>query len=272
MKIQHKSNFIKSKRELGSLVKLGETVESIAIEFKRELDLTKRNSAEETALDICQFSNANGGVILIGVEEKSIPDTQKKVAYNYINVNYETISQFINDKVLPLIHPKSIQLDIISIEIEEKKNIVAINIAPLARGLACVALNTPPYAGKYPYRTHYGKKYFNPLEVEKLMSNSNRYIPIKLQEVFSTNREVTVYPSIIKEEAKKNLSWDTKDFTVIIKNVSGSEFTLNIAGIDINIPYSLTKDVWTTEDEKIGILLAVKLIISSDRRNIYFDF
>ncbi len=253
-------------------VRLGETEESITLEFKREFNNKKENAAEEIALDICQFSNAIGGVILIGVEEKSTPGTGKKVAHCYKNSNYGDISRFINDKVLPLIHPKPISIDIVSIDIEKNKSLTAINVTPLARGLACVAENTPPYAGKYPYRTHYGKKYFNPAEVERIMANSNRYIVIKLLEVFTTNKEVRIYPSVQKEEAKPNLSWDSKDCTVVIKCVNSSEFTLNIAGIDINIPYSLTKDVWITEDEKIGILLDIKLKISPDRRNIYFDF
>ena len=89
--------------------------------------------------------------------------------------------------------------------------------------------------------------------------------------MFSQDKEVALYPSISKKEADRNLSWDSKDSTVILKEVNDSEYKLNIAGIDINIPYSITRDAWITEDNKIGILLEIKLVVSSDRRTILFD-
>ena len=271
MNSYQKPNYVHSKTDLDRIVILGETVESKTIEFKQNLNLPKDNSAEETALDICQFINSAGGVILVGVVEKRNERTGKHVAHSFINVDHNNILQFINDKVLPIIHPRSISIDIASIAVSKEKNITAINVGPLAKGVACVAQNTPPYPGKYPYRTHYGKKYYNPLEVEKIMTNNNRYLFLKPNEMFKHDKEVALYPSISKKEADRNLSWDSKDSTVILKEVNDSEYKLNIAGIDINIPYSITRDAWITEDNKIGILLEIKLVVSSDRRTILFD-
>jgi len=54
-----KPNYVHSKTDLDRIVILGETVESKTIEFKQNLNLPKDNSAEETALDICQFINSD---------------------------------------------------------------------------------------------------------------------------------------------------------------------------------------------------------------------
>ena len=54
-------------------------------------------------------------------------------------------------------------------------------------------------------------------------------------------------------------------------NGQEKELRYNVNGIDINIPFSMTKDVWLTEKARIGILLTTRLIIAADRKEIRFD-
>lgn len=262
--------FIRSFLELESIITLGETTESLILEFKREVNYKKENIYEEIALDICQFANSLGGVIIFGLEEK-VNESGKRVASTYVNFDFDCFSKFLNDKILPIIYPKDIRLSIFSVDIRSGVCIAALNILPLAMGLACVSSSGPPYYQRYPYRTHYGKKYYSPLEVERVISNPYRYMYIRLNEFITAVREVVLYPSIKKEEPSRKLSWDTKELTVLITDIGESEYTLSVAGLAVNIPYGITRDVWMTENKKIGLLISASLVISSDRKNVYFD-
>ncbi len=259
---------IDSKSTLNENVTLGFTEENGQLDFKREINT--KSDGSEIALDICQFLNSMGGVILVGVEEK-IGQHNKKVATSFIDTNYEEVARFINDKVLNQIHPKGIKLNLSSIAVNSSVSILAVNIYPIAEGIACVSNNQPPFAMKFPYRTHYGKKYYSPPEASKHMSNSNRSIFIKLVELAEKHNEVRIYPDLSKENASSDLTWESTDNNVVLKNIGDYEYTINTCGIDVNIPFSLTKDVWITEKSEIGILLGMELIVSSDRKEIFFN-
>lgn len=268
-------SYIHSGEELSKLIQIGQTVESIVLDFKVEITISnlsskkKKEVAEEFALDICQFANTWGGVLAIGVKEELDESRGRKVATGFVDtVDFEDLSQFINNNVLPLIHPSSLQFEIVPVTTKNGHNLVIINIFPLTSGLSCVFANQPPYPAKYPYRTNYGKKYFHPSEIEKRMSDVNRSIPIKLHEISFKTKTVTLFPKIIKEEIKKTDTWDSKGVNIVFKDISNYAYTLNINGVDINIPFSLTKDVWLTEKNTMGILLGIQVSLSPDRKSI----
>ena len=263
---------IRNRADLDKKITLGESTESEFIEFKREINFQDPKIHNEFALDICQFMNSLGGVILIGAVETLCALQTKKVVSSYVNANFERTSQFIYDKVLSNIHPNPSKLDICSIPINDNVSVIAINIPPVTPGIACVAENRPPYRSKFPYRTGYGKKYFSPSEVEKMLSNSNRHIAINLHKNFPLTKEIRLIPSVEKESVDSNVQWDVSCITCVLKEIMENEYTINVAGVNVNIPFSLTKDVWVTEDDKIGILLSMKLVISSDRKKINFNF
>lgn len=262
---------ILDEKDLAKNVELGKTCESEYLEFKREINTRKPDAHIEVALDICQFANMYGGVILVGVEEKYLDEKDKKVASSFLGTDYEEVTKFIYDKALFYIYPSHLDVNVYAIELGNGITIAAINVKPLPFGLACAYDRTPPFKARYPYRTTYGKKYYSPVEVEKLISISQRHIPIKLMEVFPQKSEIKLYPDLKRETKHASVRWESTDLTIILKAIGKSEFTLNIAGIDVNIPYSLTKDIWETEDNKIGIILSTSLVLSANRRNIFFD-
>ena len=51
--------------------------ESLTLEFKRELDLSKTKEKAEAAKDVSAMANTAGGRILYGVAEKTLPDGSK---------------------------------------------------------------------------------------------------------------------------------------------------------------------------------------------------
>lgn len=262
---------IESVDSLNKNVILGVTAESNTLEFKREINFRKPNIHEEFALDIAQFANIYGGSILIGVDEVYCSNLNKKVASKFIDSDFEEISKFIYDKVLQYLYPNYIDLSVDSIMINDSTTIVAINVNPVVRGLVCYCSKNPPFLMKFPYRTSYGKKYYTPQEVEKRMSNPYRYIELKILKIFEDFKSVKIYPDLIVKNKDSSVKWDIKEYNYLIKSVGESEYTLSLAGIDVNIPFSLTKDVWVTEDDKIGLLLNVKLVLSSNRKFVSFD-
>lgn len=265
--------FIKDSLDLEKYIHLGVTTESIYIDFKRSINFSsskKQELAKELALDICQFLNTWGGVLLIGIQEDRNSSGQK-VAKNFIDTNcFDELSQFINDSVLTLIYPKGIDIELVSVRTPSNENIIALNLSPTAN-LAYVCDNFPPYSPQYPYRTHYGKKYFHPLEIEQMMSSLGRSVPIKLENLRRTSNQVTLYPKVKKETLDNNTKWDSQDVTVVLTDISNYEFTLKVGGISINIPFSLVKDIWLTENATIGIILNAQLSISSNRKNINLE-
>lgn len=270
--------YISSSSDLTRVVKLGETAESATLEFKADLPISSTPKdrrellAEEVALDICQFLNSLGGVLLIGVKESTDSLGEKKVASGYTKgLKVNEILEFINSRVVTWIYPSDIHLHVATLNSASGEQVVAVNIHPLATGLACVCMKSEPYTAKYPYRTHFGKKYFPPSEVEKRMSNGNRGIFLRLSELAQHTRDVTLLPGIIKEQMERQDTWDARGANPILKEISEDSYMLSVNGLEINIPFSMTKNVWLTERNTVGIQIDMRLVISGNRREIRFD-
>lgn len=280
MSLEHyqSAQYIRNNSELKSVVRLGETAESTVLDFKLAIDIEDKNKtdrqriAKEIALDICQFANTWGGVLLVGVAEEVSEELNIKVAKSFVNVeNCENIVAFINDMVLPIIYPSHINISINVINLNSDATLLAINIFPLVTGIACVYLLAPPYTPVYPYRTYYGKKYMKPNEIESRMLSLERKVMLQLSRLQSDGRGMQVYPSIKKEDIGSDVKWDSRGVSVVLKGISENEYAISINGIDVNIPFSLTDDVWRTEKGDIGVLLKVGLIVNQDRTRIIFD-
>lgn len=269
-----KPDYICNVKDFEDKIKFGISTENITLDFKQEVELptgaARNKAAEELALDICQFANTWGGVLLIGVTERLCEASNKKTAFSTKNVNNcEQLSCFINDKVIPVIHPKSINFEINNFKVDGC-NICSINVEPLHNGLACVYTLNPPYLAKYPYRTHHGKKYLNPMDVERSLSVKNKHLILRLNELSKVTREIDIYPAIMREEVDKN-TWEVVGDNAIVENISKSEFTLNIFSLRINVPYSFVNDVWLSESGRIGLFLKVTISVTSDRKKLNFE-
>ena len=263
--------YLYSTKNISENITLNTTQETIFLEFKKEINVNNkhlRNSlAEELACDICQFANTLGGAILIGVEEGNGSIPGLSVATRFVNVdNIEQIRMFLNDKVRNFYYPNSINFDIVAIEIKSDICLLAINIYPLINYIGCVFSPSSSDYLKYPFRTEFGKKYMRPYEVEERMNNRNRSLYLQLFNVWEKDKEVQILSQVIKEEKSPSLQWDNRDINIYISDLFAHEFQLRINDQFINIPYGLLKEVWTTHDGKIGIILTAKIVISSDRK------
>lgn len=257
---------ISNAKDLFSYITIGITEENLFLDFKREIDLSKKqNLSEELACDICQFINTDGGCLLIGIEERK-NTSGVKVAHKLSPVtNYNEICQFINDSVLELIFPKKQLFEVIPINYRKNDIVISINISPTQSSLYCVKHKNSNKYFQFPYRTNYGKKYFNFDELELRMHSSNREKYIKIQNIWKDSKEVKLLTPIVKKTIKKEKLWDHRDYSVFIGGIFENEIELLINDRSINIPYGLITDVWNTEDNKIGLILSAKIIDPEDR-------
>lgn len=265
--------YLYSIQEISKNILLNSTQETIFLEFKKEINLKNKSLraalAEELACDICQFANTLGGAILIGVEEGNGKISGLSVATRFVNVNnIEEIRVFLNDKVRNFYYPSSINFDIIAIEIKNDICVLAINVYPLTNSIACVFSPSMPDFLKYPFRTEFGKKYMRPYEVEEKMNNRNRSLYLQLSNIWQRDKKVQILSPVIKEEKSPTLQWDNRDLNVFISDLFDHEFRLRVNDQIINIPYGLLKEVWTTYDGKIGIILNARIVISRDRKEL----
>lgn len=260
-------------QEISKNIVLKNTQETIFLEFKQAINLEnkhlKTRLAEELACDICQFANTLGGSILIGVKEGKGKISGLSVATCFVNVsNLEEVRIFINDKVRNFYYPSSMNYDIVAIEIKHNISLLAINIYPLTNNVACVFSPSSPDYLRYPFRTEFGKKYMRPYEVEEKMNNRTRGLYLQLLNIWRRDKEIQILSQVIKQEKDPTLLWDNRDLNIFISELFDHEFQLRINDQIINIPYGLLKEVWTTYDEKIGIIINAKIVISGDRKEI----
>lgn len=262
-----------SEKNICENIILNHTQESIFLDFKKEINLENKSRKNELsvefACDICQFANTLGGVILIGVEEKQGSISGLNMANSYVNVvNCEDIRKFINDKARNYYYPSHINYDIVKIQMNKKVNLLAINIYPLTNNIACVFSPSSPDYLRYPFRTEFGKKYLRPYEVEEKMNNRNRGLFLQLMNIWQKDKEVQILSPIVKEEKDPSLAWDNRDLNIYISELYNNEFQLRINDQVINIPYGLLKEVWSTCDKKIGVIVNAKIVISGDRKRL----
>lgn len=265
--------YLYSAQDIFESISLNFTQETMFIDFKKEINLNNRHRkaslAEELACDICQFANTLGGTILIGVEEGEGQIQGLSVASRFVNVNnVEQIKMFINDKVRNYFYPSSIDFNVVAIEIKNDICLLAINIYPLLNTIACVFSPSSSDYLRYPFRTEFGKKYMRPYEIEDRMNNRDRSLYLQILKIWQRDKEVKLLSQIVKEEKTSTLQWDHRDLNIFISELFENEFQLRVNDQIINIPYGLLKEVWTTHDEKIGIILDAKIVISGDRKKI----
>lgn len=257
---------IKTKDNLLKSISLGETTENLYLDFKREINLSnKEKLSEELACDICQFINAQGGCLIIGVAEDK-NEYGIKVAKRFSPVkNYEDICQFINDKVLELIFPKRQLFEIFPINYSENHISVIINITPTPNSLFGVRAKKSHRYFQFPYRTNYGKKYYTYDELELRMHSTNREKFIRASSIWDRSKEVTLLSPILKKELSKDKLWDHRDYTIYISEIFENELQLLINSRSINIPFGLIRDIWNAEDNKIGLIIDAEIIDPEDR-------
>lgn len=87
--------------DIKSFITLGER-ETRRLEFKREIDLSKRKQKEEAAKDVCAMANAGGGLIVYGIGEGEIDGTVvAEELYPLANDPSEDLANVLESRITP---------------------------------------------------------------------------------------------------------------------------------------------------------------------------
>ena len=156
------------------LVHLGTTTEGLCLDFKGQANLGADKDKLELARDIAQLANSSGGVVLIGVQEKLLPNGIK-VADHVVNVDKADVliqqaEQVIGNYLVPSTLSRSME----PIVLRDGKTVVAINVQP-SRHLVYVCERVKQqHRIECLVRTSHGKEWMNPDEMERHMMNASR--------------------------------------------------------------------------------------------------
>ena len=272
--------YIRNTKEFENAIKIGETTESLFLDFKEKHNDTKDLWPQECALDISQFANTLGGTLLYGIVEAKQKPSDLKRASRIVGVNdAEKIKQALNTTTRNYLHPANLPFEIFSIDVNNII-IVSVNIPPLEIGCSFVKGKNNADSFLFPYRTEFGKKYMQPYQVEERMADKSRAIKIKMKRLCDNNKEINIITSIKKEYLSTKVNITGKDkfkkFEVIehseygagalnirVQELGDNEFILLINSRTIHIPYSFVNEVWDMDFNKTGLALNCVLIVPS---------
>jgi hypothetical protein len=196
-------NPILTQTDLNSRIIFGQTPESEVLEFKRELVLSKINgpqgstnspaksvddNAREFARDIASFANSRGGTIVIGVDEGATTTGQPKAARAFVPVNdvTATLQKIRGDMVTKYLVPSTLDFTVSPISLATGDTVLAVNIPPFVGGIVAVWHSNNKRCVEYPYRTSFGKDYFNPTQAAERIMDAGRSMEIRFRHLCNT--------------------------------------------------------------------------------------
>ena len=255
---------------LRQAVVLGTTSEGRVLEFKGGYGWKapthdhRAGEAEELARDVAQFANTDGGVLLVGVTERSVDG--RRVADKIAPVDDVAgfkgwAEQAIRNYLTPATFARSMH----EIRLEEG-TVLAINVAASVH-LVALWHDTGKRGIEYLYRTDHGKEWFNPDEVERHIMNGSRAMQIRLVQLVGSLREghgqvsVAVAPPP-KRWVTATASWGAPFQAVILKDNSDHDIELSLNSVSVRIPHGLILDAWITADRRLGLCLKVGITVT----------
>jgi hypothetical protein len=274
--------FIRDADEFQRTVRLGETTETICLEFKRELDAygapddrARQQGRKEFCRDVAALANAWGGCLLIGVAEGDGPTARVALRLHGIN-DYDGRRRWMEQAIDRFLVPK-VPVFINELVVEHQ-TIIAVNVPPSER---LVVLWDPEDRSIECFRrTNEGKGHrLHPDEMEAHAMNTRRASEIMFRRALSqTNSAI---PGDWQVELASGVwmagsvsdppSYLPAQITLALSSVGDHDFGLRIKRpVDhgtapvVRIPYGLLREAWTTSDQKVGLFLDVRIVFHRD--------
>lgn len=267
--------FIHSALEFQSAVQLGNTPESLVLEFKAKVDgwntpakPPKKDAQKETSRDIAQFANTLGGCLLIGVKERSDPTHGVKVAESITPVKeVDKLQQWIEQAVINYLVPSTFGHDITPIALPQG-SILAINIRA-SRHIVSL-WDCDNHTVEYVRRTSHGKEWLNPDEVERQLMDGSRAAKLTLIAAKESTRsdQVKVANGLWLRLRTTDQRWNPAG-SITIGQMEEYWFELRVPNAkrkpcSVTIPYSFIKEVWVSASGIVTLLLTVRVIVPGD--------
>ena len=269
---------IESSADLLSRVTLQETSESVTLEFKLKLqgpgipNHKQRECAQkELCRDICQFANTFGGTLLFGVEEGQVDGRSVAIEYHRVD-DIATVQQWILQAVRKYVVPATIRLEFRSLAVKDGE-ILAVNVPPSENLITLWDQENGTIESLR--RTDHGKEYMNPDELQRHLMDTGRRGMLALRRLHARLGcdAVSLMSGVFEAPMTKHnpstrlrrLSWP-----VCLGLMHDDEFELRIPNLSagmptVTVPYGLIRQVWTTADGKVGILLDARIVFYGGR-------
>lgn len=266
---------VRSREDLLSLVTLGQTTESLFLDFKHQVDRSGEWQTE-LAQDVSQFANTWGGCLLIGVAESKDKNTGLKVAARFTGVSdpdrvRESVEQAITNKIVPSTLSRTIDF----VRLDSSTTIVAVNV-PASRRLVYTWDGTDHGIIRCAYRTNHGKARMNPDEVERHMMNSSRAAKLAFDEarkVLGASQSTEVHGGVwfygqpngdlrlLMPSFRCWLTESASGWFQLQGEVDGGQMHgLARGSCTVNIPYDVLRSVWVDPGDCLALLLSVRLV------------
>jgi hypothetical protein len=269
--------YIETAGDLGALVILGQTRESLVVDFKKTIDGwnarkdgARRNAQKETSRDIAQFANTAGGCLLVGVEEIHDSTTGLKVAAAIVPLSQpEAMVQWIEQAIGNFLVPSTIARNLRLVPVRGG-NILAVNVAP---SLHLVAMwDRHDHAIEYLRRTSHGKEWMNPDEVERHIMNGSRAGKLALQSAYDAvpSHEAVFSDGLYGQEFVGAAAGVISPASVTVSEIGDYTFVVTVGfGTGrgpalVTVPYDLLRAAWS-DGERINLLLSARVIIRGGR-------
>jgi hypothetical protein len=163
---------LRSRTDFDRAIKLGETTESIVLDFKMTLDSREPNWQQEVSRDVAQFANTWGGCLVFGVTERFDAVKNVKVAEAAVGVpDADKVREWIETAIQNYLVPSTLTRDVVPLVLSAA-TVVAVKIEP-SRHLVYV-WDRQTHTIECLRRTSHGKTYMNPDEMERHMAASLR--------------------------------------------------------------------------------------------------
>lgn len=276
-----KPGFIETADDFYRTVRIGETQESLTLEFKKDLNgylargKDARNHQKELCRDLSQFANSYGGCLLIGVKEGH--DGTKRVATGIHSIDdFDGRRQWIEQSRQNFLIPATMCLQIHSISLAEGQ-IIAINV--VAHQHLVWIWDRDGNTMECVRRTTHGKENLNPDEVEAHLMDSSRSCKLAFLRVVTaaTGESIDLVSGVWMVSSGGAVGSASLLQMQAEVNLIGSgehEFELGISSsflngtVPVRLPYGLIKEVWVTSGGKIGLMLEVRLVTGQSRNSL----
>jgi hypothetical protein len=277
--------FIRNAVDFRRAVRLGETKETLHLEFKRDIDgyragddASRRKGRKEFCRDVAAFANAWGGCLLIGVEEGAGPVARVAVGLQGVD-DYDGRRTWIEGAIGTFLVPK-VALTISDLVVEGE-TIIAVNV-PASEKL--VVLWDPEDRSIECFRrTNEGKGHrLHPDEMEAHAMNNRRASELMFRRVLrQTNPIVAGLWQVelasgvwMPGSASDPPSYVPSRVTLGDTLVGEHDFGLRIERLKrpvdkvsapvVRVPYGLLREAWITTDQKVGIFLDVRIVFRGE--------
>jgi len=270
--------FIRTPVDFTAAVKVGESVESVWLDFKAEVNPRDPKWQKELSRDVAQFANTFGGCLLIGIEERADMTTGLKIAAGIKPVaEPDRVREWVEQAITNHVVPSTLARVISFIRVTEG-TLVAVNIPP-SRSMVYV-WDRNDHTIECLHRTNHGKAWMNPDEMERQMMNGSRAARLTFIDarsratqkdlvevvggvwyyVHGRAHQVPIQPTFVGVIRNESDGWFEMSGAVHVQNMTAPELRT------ITIPFDLVRSVWVGPEGSLSLLLAARLIFSKDRQ------